>query len=274
MKQQRLSKATPKKSTKEAAVQCARQEDCKRTSDVAVQTDFPADVMEDLREQVKKLTQVVQDLTALKALDERKDPSPPLFSEDTFSDSLSDVLPFESMDVVVSETPTPPRTVNPPCIVQDPVLQTVPVSTSQNRPFPPGLPLNSQNNGAQSFPMQSPLSFVDQNLPATHHFGPTDEQHRKVEAMVFMGTQVVTTAMACVGVLFTDDELTNGNTSGSNGYRKLDDLKLRFLATALRQKFDSPVFSEQWETVRARINTKCRGKRRTFVRRLQKQTNV
>lgn len=51
--------------------------------------------------------------------------------------------------------------------------------------------------------------------------------------------------------------LPNGNTSGSNGYQKLDDLKLRFLATALRQKFDSPVFSEQWETVRARIDTKC-----------------
>ena len=161
-----------------------------------------------------------------------------------FPDSLSDLLPFESIDVVVSETPTPPRTVNPLCIVQDPVLQTVPVSTSQNRPFPPGLPLNSQNNGTQSFPIRSPLSTVDQNLPATHRFGPTDEQRRKVEAIVFMGTQVVTTAMACVGVLFTDDELANGNTSGSNGYRKLDDLKLRFLATALRQKFDSPVFSD------------------------------
>jgi len=86
--------------------------------------------------------------------------------------------------------------------------------------------------------------------------------------MVFMGTQVVTTAMACVGVLFTDDELANGNTSGSNGYRKLGDLKLRYLATALHQKFDSPVFSEQWETVRARINSKCRGKRRTFCNRL------
>jgi len=234
--------------------------------------DFQADIMEDLREQVKKLTQLVKDLTALKALDERKDPSPPLFSEDTFSDSLSDVLPLESMEVVVSETPTPPRTVNQPCIVQDPVLQTV--STSQNRPFPPGLPFNSQNNGAQSFPMRSPLSSIDHNLPATHRFGPTDEQQRKVEVMVFMGTQVVTTAMACVHVLFTDDELANGNTSGSNGYRKLDELKLRFLAMALRQKFDSPVFSEQWETVRAQINTKCRGKRRTFVRRLQKQTNV
>ena len=130
-----------------------------------MQIDFPADIMEDLREQVKKLTRVVKDLTALKALDERKDPSRPLFREDTFLDSLSDVLPFESMDVVVSETPTLPRTVNPPCIVQDPVLHTI--STSQNQPFPPGLPLNSQNNGAQSFPMRSPLSSVDQNLPAT-----------------------------------------------------------------------------------------------------------
>lgn len=270
MKQQRLSKAKPKKSTKEAATQCDRQAtaDSKHTSDVAVQTDFPADVMEDLREQVRQLTKVVADLTALRAVDERKDPSPPLFSEDTLSESLSDILPFESMDTV-AETPSPPV-----CTVQDSVLLNIPVSTSQNRAFTPRPPPISQNNGAQSFPLRSPLSTVDQNLQASHRSGPTDEQRRKVEALVFMGSQIITTAMACADVLFTDEELANGNTSGSNGYRQLDDLKLRFLKTALRQKFESPVFSDQWENVRHRINTKCRGKRRTVLRRLQKQTNV
>ena len=96
--------------------------------------------------------------------------------------------------------------------------------------------------------MQSPLSNVNQNVQVTHCSGPTDEQRRKVEAMVFMGSKAITTAMACVDTLFTDKELANGNTSGSNGYRPLDDLKLRFLASALRQKFDSPVFTDQWET--------------------------
>ncbi len=40
--------------------------------------DFPADAMEDLREQVRQLTKAVADLTVLLAVEERKDPSPPL----------------------------------------------------------------------------------------------------------------------------------------------------------------------------------------------------
>ena len=276
LKKQRINKAKPKQTTREAAIQCERQEttDSKHTSDVAVQTDPSTDIMEDLREQVRNLTKIVADLAAVKAKDGRKDPSPPLFNEDAFSDSLSDVLPFDSTDMVISETPPPPRPVNPACIVQDPVLQNIPVNTSQNQAFSPRPPLNSQSNGVQSFPMRSPLSTVDQNLQVTHHCGPTDQQRRKVEALVSMGSQVITTAMACVDALFSDEELANSNTSGSNGYRQLDELKLRFLATALRQKFESSVFSDQWENIRARINTKCRGKRRTVLRRLQKQTNV
>ncbi|KAL9977840.1 hypothetical protein ACROYT_G015292 [Oculina patagonica] len=56
LKQQRLSKAKPKKSTKEATIQCDRQAtaDSKHTSEVAVQTDFPVYLMEDLREQVRQ----------------------------------------------------------------------------------------------------------------------------------------------------------------------------------------------------------------------------
>ena len=79
--------------------------------------------------------------------------------------------------------------------------------------------------------------------------------------------------MACVDVLFTDEELANGNTSGSNGYWQLEELKLLFLESTLRRKFESAVFTSQWESVRTRINTKCRGKRRTVIRRLQKNTN-
>ena len=58
LKQQRISKH-PTKSTKEASSQCEHLEtvNCKNTSDVAIQTDFPveAHVMEDLKEQVKTL---------------------------------------------------------------------------------------------------------------------------------------------------------------------------------------------------------------------------
>ncbi|XP_020609614.1 uncharacterized protein LOC110048173, partial [Orbicella faveolata] len=113
-----------------------------------------------------------------------------------------------------------------------------------------GTPLNSQNNDAPSFLMRSPLSTVNQNMQVTYCSGPTDEQQRKVEAIVFMGSQVITTAMVCLEALFTAKELANGNTSGSNGYKPLDDLKLRFLASALCQKFDSPGFPDQWENAK------------------------
>ena len=38
--------------------------------------------------------------------------------------------------------------------------------------------------------------------------------------------------------------------------------------STLQHKFDSPVFKEQWEQVKGKINTKHRGKRRTLVQRL------
>ena len=63
LKQQHLGNSKQKK--KKLAIQCDRQEnaDSKLTSQIAVQTDFPDDAMEDLREQVRKLTKIVADLT-------------------------------------------------------------------------------------------------------------------------------------------------------------------------------------------------------------------
>ena len=40
--------------------------------------------------------------------------------------------------------------------------------------------------------------------------------------------------------------------------------------STLQHKFDSPVFKEQWEQVKGKINTKQRGKRKTLVQRLKK----
>ena len=40
--------------------------------------------------------------------------------------------------------------------------------------------------------------------------------------------------------------------------------------STLQHKFDSPVFKEQWEQVKGKINTKHRGKRRTLVQSLKK----
>ena len=82
-----------------------------------------------------------------------------------------------------------------------------------------------------------------------------------------------TTALACVDVLFSEAELVNGNTGGTFGYNKLDEHKLGFLQSVLRQKFDSPSFEAQWENTRVKINSKCRGKRRTVVKRLKNQAS-
>jgi len=41
----------------------------------------------------------------------------------------------------------------------------------------------------------------------------------------------------------------------------------------LRQKYESPMFMKQWEDAKSKINTRCRGKRRTVQRRLHKQVN-
>ena len=79
--------------------------------------------------------------------------------------------------------------------------------------------------------------------------GPTDDNRRKVESIVSFGGNIITTAMTCVDVLFTDEELANGNTSGSNGYQQLDELKLLFLESTFHQKFESLVSTRQWEGV-------------------------
>ena len=119
-------------------------------------------------------------------------------------------------------------------------------------------------------PSRPPLQPVDQNvtqlLSSSH--SPTDEQRTKVTAIVATGTDMSTTALACVDVLFTEDEMARCNTSGTKGFQQLDSTKLGFLVSVLRRKSDSPCFSEQWNQVAVHINTKCRGKRRTLIHRL------
>ena len=229
------------------------------------QTEFP-DVMDDLKEQIRQLTKIMADLTALKNRHQGDVPNNQLNDEDILMDSLSDVLPFDAELSSNQPVPEPP-----------PEGPAQPPSMTQS------VPLAVVNSGAMLQPpsvqpsLRSPLSTIDQNAPFVQRryssHGPTDDQWRKVESIVSFGSNIITTAMACVDGLFTDEELANGNTSGSNGYRQLDELKLLFLESTLRRKFESPVFTSQWESVRTRINTKCREKRRTVIRRLQKNTN-
>lgn len=221
-KQARLKQErTPKTIQRDASIQCDRTEAAtprlRQTSDVAVQTDF-MDVMEDLKEQVKNLTQIVAELTALKA---HKQPEPrtidrPLLAELLSDDPLSDIAEFcpdssENCSIAAAESPLPGLEHHPfverpnPQTRQTPVANTSPVTYS-SRP---------------------PLVAIQQNRQInTPLHGPTDEQCRQVEAFLFMGKEMSTSALACVDVLFTESELANGNTGGTFGYVKLDEHKL------------------------------------------------
>ena len=239
---------------------------------MAVQTEFP-DVMDNLKDQIMQLTKIVADLTAPRNNQSKRHNRH--FSDEeilSMSDSLSDVVPFDPDAEVSSNQPVPetppegPQSLNPPGITQSVPLAAA--NTKAMAPPPPHPP---------SLQLQSPLSPIDPNVQIVHRtnrsYGPTDDHRHNVESIVSFGSNMITTAMACVDVLLTDDELANGNTSGSNGYQQLDEIKLHFLESTLRRTFESPAFASQWENVRAHINTKCRGKQRTVIRRLQKKTN-
>lgn len=62
--------------------------------------------------------------------------------------------------------------------------------------------------------------------------------------------------------------------NNNNQFQKLDERKIRYLSSVLRQKFNSPSFESQWEAVRTKINAKCRGKRRNMINRLKTQAIV
>ena len=230
---------------------------------------------------------------------------------DTFCDSLiSGIIDQEPVAVVDQSLPVPDPSVNPAVPASDklppavsqrllvpappvtdsavPASDKLPAAVNQHLPVPAppvtdsAVPASGQNHFV-SMPLsstslhpqlRSPLSAIDTNALVVFNSidrGPTDDQKRKVEAIVLMSSQMVPSAMAAVNVLFSEEELANGNTSGTNGYKKLDGLKLRFLQSVLRQKHESETFTEDWEDIKVKINTRCRGKRRTFLRRLQKQ---
>ena len=265
LKQQR----TPKTIQRNASIQCERTEAAtphlRQTSDVAVQTDF-MDVMEDLKEQVKNLTQIVAEMTALKS---HKQPEPrtidrPLLAELLSDDPLSDIAEFcpdssENCSVVAAaESPLP----------------GLEHHSFAERPNPQTHQTLIANSSPVTYSSRPPLAALQQNRQInTPLHGPTDEQRRQVEAILFMGKEMSTTALACVDVIFTENELANGNTGGTFGYAKLDEHKLSFLRSRLRQKFDSPSFAGQWDNVRVKINSKCRGKRRTVVKRLKQNSS-
>ena len=246
-------------------MQCGSPVVLKQMADASVQTDY-YDVTRELKEQVQNLTEVVKQLTAVKCIHQHvpKTLNSPLFEDDQFLDpTVMDVI----RNFCHNPTPSPPQE----------STSTAHESRPNQPPFRPG---NQEELSPVYLPQvtqpRQPLMPLEQNiipqpLRVTNH-GPTDEQRRKVGAIVDLGNDLSTTALACVDVLFTDDEMAKGNVSGSKGFQQLESSKMRFLISLLQRKFDSPSFSEEWCQITARINTKCRGKRRTLIQRLKKHT--
>jgi len=162
LKQQRIN-SEKAKTTKTASIQCDRRDVLER-SEVAVQTEFP-DVMDDLKEQIRQLTKIVADLTALKNKHQSEVGNNQLNDEDILSDSLSDVLPFNaelSSNQPVPETPPAPSS----------MTQSVPLAVVNSGDMLPPLSLPPS--------LRSPLSTIHQNAPLVQRrcssHGPTDDQ--------------------------------------------------------------------------------------------------
>ena len=249
----------PKVQTVEASVQCESSVVLKPTADASVQTDY-YDVVKELKEQIQNLTEAVRQLTTVKRIDqqEQKTPSSPFFEDDL--DTAMDIITSFRRD----PTPRPPQEPASTVLASRPILQ---VQTNDDEELSPVYlpPVTPQP--------RLPLAMVDRNIPQLlSNYGPTDEQRRKVGAIVDLGDDLSTTALACVDILFTDDEMAKGNMSGTKGYQQLDSTKMHFLISLLQKKFVSTSLSEEWPEIAARINTKCRGKRRTLIQRLKKKT--
>ena len=255
--------------TSKASVQCHISTSPRSTADASVQTDH-YDMTTELRQQILNLTEVVKQLSALKCLHqhEPKPDTSPLFDEDSDfptldSEAVASLMSFCSSPTVVQTSQEPASSSIEPSESQRPVPSTFRQIHRENLSpvFPP-----------QVAPTRPPLQPVDQNvipLVSSSH-GPTDEQRTKVTSIVASGTDMSTANLACVDVLFTDDEMARCNTSGTKGFQQLDSAKLGFLVSVLQRKFDSTCFSEQWNQIAVCINTKCRGKRRTLIHRLKK----
>ena len=65
-------------------------------------------------------------------------------------------------------------------------------------------------------------------------------------------------------------QLSGHNVQSITSYSTVSQKQQLNMSHTLTGKFDSPFFSEQWNQMAARINTKFRGKRRTLIHNLQK----
>jgi len=224
----------PKARTKEVGTQAAERIAPVKLIDVSTQTDsHDNDSVSELKEQVQQLMKVVKELSALKgdlmAGVKTTAPGSPTnheFNDDeSFGSIVSDDLMStlgteeESSNEVTHESPS--QHLPQPL----PALQQLPSTAFQAHQRVSSYPATFQSQSAyvsQPAP-RVPLRSIESNFPEpTLSFsGPTEEQRRKVEGVVRVGKET-TCALACVDILFSEEELANSNTGGVRGFQQLD----------------------------------------------------
>lgn len=253
-----VSTMTTTVTTKTIQVQTDHYEElCKSVNDLKDQVQQLSEMLSDIAEDVKaRRVETVKDCAVLAAeVAEVQDDV--MFDEDSENSFVNSSIE-STMNYILSPEIAP----NPP------LQQFVPL----NRPVETSTPPLLQYVVPQR-PIQTPRAPLNDILNLTESVtnGPTDEQRRKVSRLVDFGVDMNTAAIASVDVLFTEQELASSNTSGSKGFEQLDASKISFLNSQLKRKFNNPHFSDQWEVVLSKINSKCRGKRRTLITKLKKQ---
>ena len=224
--------------TKDASIQCSSAVASKLTADASVQTDH-YDIAAELRQQIQGLQEVVRvDKCLHQRSPEMTPASQPMFG----AEELSDVQLDPTFTAAITNFCN-----GPPDYSSQEVVSTDP---SESLPV--------QNHGTMSrllfsSPMASsrqalmPIENVAPRSSISH--GPTDEQQNKVAAIVDLSPDMSNAALACVDALFISDKMARDNMSGSKGYQQLDTHKLGYLISALKRKFDSPIFTDQWNQI-------------------------
>ena len=72
----------------------------------------------------------------------------------------------------------------------------------------PGL-TSCYNSSPFGYPPRAPLRAIQENGVMNNLLCPTEQKQQNVDAIIFRGTQMSTTALACVDVLFTEAELVH-----------------------------------------------------------------
>ena len=204
----------PKRQTRDAGVQSDGGMFVK-TIDASTQTDS-TDILDGLKEQVQSLMKAVKELTELKKkdLNEGGKTASSALIEDEFDDDET----FGS-------------------IVGDAIRTMCQEGENSDKVVYESLTLECPHQVLPNLQEQPARRTPQQRLPS---YPAAVQQRIKIEGIVRLGKRMTTCALACIDVLFSEEELENGNTGGVRGFQQLNCNKMHLLMTVLRRKFETP----------------------------------